>query len=478
MVRNTLAIEDGYDPSTASIRFYWRRRNEKAQSFMAEKKDQWLWPLHGARIGDRLVLFYCVVGPDHTPDSLGFKVQGSTAFLVDNPDAEPDHWHLRELAVPKNSWNITLGVAALQRDELLYLFAFDEPKHDVYLARLPATIAASGDLSQLEWWCGEMGHNWRKQDELRQAPASIIKSGSTELSVHFDPLAKRFVEVQSRGFGASTIAKRSSAELTGPWSSLEDIYTPPESKQREPFVYAGKAHPELTGDDLIVTYAANGSEKRLTEDMSIYFPRFVRASFAQPELVRILTPVSIPKDTKIRIGLDCDVNSKTSVDADEFSARTEEEITVDGSLVLPVGTPILGRVLCQQDPQHMRRRAISLVFDKIILSDGRQIPLVANLVARGGKVHALRGFEDISLVASTPPLPILAGKLISDCGSKPHVRKKAKEVETPIRQSSLVVSDWPRDCIGLIADEKNTVDLRAGDQVKIELTKDLQINPK
>jgi hypothetical protein len=71
---------------------------------------------------------------------------------------------------------------------------------------------------------------------------------------------------------------RSSKEITGPWSTLQAIYLPPESRGPDPFVYAGKAHPELTGADLIATYAANGSEKRLAEDMSIYFPRFVRCS--------------------------------------------------------------------------------------------------------------------------------------------------------------------------------------------------------
>ena len=54
------------------------------------------------------------------------------------------------------------------------------------------------------------------------------------------------------------------------------IYHPPESDAPNAFVYAGKSHPELSGGDLVLTYAANGSNQRLATDMSIYFPRFVK----------------------------------------------------------------------------------------------------------------------------------------------------------------------------------------------------------
>ncbi|MFP5210562.1 MAG: hypothetical protein ACLGRW_14865, partial [Acidobacteriota bacterium] len=66
-------------------------------------------------------------------------------------------------------------------------------------------------------------------------------------------------------------------------STPEMLYRPPESNAPQAFVYGAKAHPELHGADLIVTYTANGSDQRLATDMSIYFPRFVRVTFlAQP----------------------------------------------------------------------------------------------------------------------------------------------------------------------------------------------------
>ena len=46
------------------------------------------------------------------------------------------------------------------------------------------------------------------------------------------------------------------------------------------FVYAGKAHPELTGAPLVATYASNAFDfATVVADMSLYYPRFVRLSF-------------------------------------------------------------------------------------------------------------------------------------------------------------------------------------------------------
>jgi hypothetical protein len=54
--------------------------------------------------------------------------------------------------------------------------------------------------------------------------------------------------------------RRPSAEIvTGPWTPLRKIYRPPESDGTDPFVYAGKAHPELKGADLIMTSGAADS---------------------------------------------------------------------------------------------------------------------------------------------------------------------------------------------------------------------------
>jgi hypothetical protein len=85
-----------------------------------------------------------------------------------------------------------------------------------------------------------------------------------------------FIEVNSEGFGASTIVMRRARNLEGPWSPPKIIYRPPESDAPDPFVYAAKSHAELKGADLILTYAANGPDQKVAKDMTLYFPRFVK----------------------------------------------------------------------------------------------------------------------------------------------------------------------------------------------------------
>jgi hypothetical protein len=68
----------------------------------------------------------------------------------------------------------------------------------------------------------------------------------------------RFVR-WSRGFGGSTIAMRTAAAITGPFSAPRDLLKPPESTVERPFAYAAKAHPQLRTSDtkIALTFADN-----------------------------------------------------------------------------------------------------------------------------------------------------------------------------------------------------------------------------
>jgi len=109
-----------------------------------------------------------------------------------------------------------------------------------------------------------------------------MDDAGAECSLHWDPRSKSFIHIASYGFGASTIGLRRAKTLTGPWSSPDIVYRPPESDGPRPFVYAAKAHPELVGPDakdLVVTYATNSFEFAdlftTHGERSLYWPRFV-----------------------------------------------------------------------------------------------------------------------------------------------------------------------------------------------------------
>ncbi|HSR30499.1 MAG TPA: hypothetical protein VLY63_08030, partial [Anaerolineae bacterium] len=57
LIRNSVAIQSGYDPSTASMEFAWRTERGKPLSFFPEEDDTWFWPGHGIALDGKLFLF-------------------------------------------------------------------------------------------------------------------------------------------------------------------------------------------------------------------------------------------------------------------------------------------------------------------------------------------------------------------------------------------------------------------------------------
>lgn len=61
MIRNSVAIQSGYDPSTASMQFYWRTQDGEPRSFFPEEDEIWFWPGHGIVSGDNLLIFLMAI---------------------------------------------------------------------------------------------------------------------------------------------------------------------------------------------------------------------------------------------------------------------------------------------------------------------------------------------------------------------------------------------------------------------------------
>lgn len=79
------------------------------------------------------------------------------------------------------------------------------------------------------------------------------------------------------GFGSTNIVRRIADSPEGPWSKPEIVTRPEESERGDVLVYSAKAHPYLTGGEIIITYSSNSLDfDVLVEDVSIYFPRFLR----------------------------------------------------------------------------------------------------------------------------------------------------------------------------------------------------------
>ena len=110
----------------------------------------------------------------------------------------------------------------------------------------------------------------------------MLLAGASEFSVFHVPRLGGYLYLESHGFGASEIAIRTAPALTGPWSDRQTVFRPPESGREKVLVYAGKAHPQLAGADLVVTYATNSLDvAAMVRDTSLYYPRFVKLTISE-----------------------------------------------------------------------------------------------------------------------------------------------------------------------------------------------------
>jgi hypothetical protein len=273
-IRNSVAVQRGRDPARADLDFYWRGNTSRPDSYFASEGETWLWPLHGVFRKGALTLFFMRVNASNK--GLKFQLAGSAARRCDRLADAPGAWRFGELVLPEAPFALRLlsGVAVLDEgDYVLAYCAAESGNHDAYLVRWPAADFDLGDLASPEWWDGE---RYLPRRKLKAPPAVVIPGAATEFSVHRLPDG-RYVQVQSLGFGATNVGCRFAARPEGPWPDPEPVFRPRESRQRGAFVYAAKAHPELDGAPLIMTYVANHRDpKKLLRSGSLYYPRFVR----------------------------------------------------------------------------------------------------------------------------------------------------------------------------------------------------------
>ena len=275
-VSNTVAVQIGLDPSTATLH-RWPTQPSEGPVFAATQRGEWLWPLHGVRLDRSLLLFFMRVRSTR-PDlathgeawaeegSLGFfEVVGSTARLVEGADAHPREWSPREVEVPQGGG--VLGTGVLVDGEHVYAYSYRDG--DALLGRWPRAKAAVGELGDPEWWSGA---TW---DSDVGAAACVLPGVVTEFTVHRD--GERFLHTQVGNPLTPTIDVRSAPRPEGPWSAPTPVFTPPESGRDGVIAYAGKAHPELVGDGLVVTYATIALTRDATlADETVYWPRFAQ----------------------------------------------------------------------------------------------------------------------------------------------------------------------------------------------------------
>jgi hypothetical protein len=270
MIRNSVAIQSGYDPSTASMAFFWRKAKGKPLSFFPEDNDTWFWPGHGIAPEGKLFLF--LMATRSTSEGIGFEHVGWRVVSVSNPEQPPSEWHLTWLETPENPFGLIVSGSVMQVGEYVLAFSVKEPEHTIHLARWPISQMMDEDLSQPQWWAGEE-QGWVAQQDLTETPQPIFSEGHNEFTVHYEPALDRFLEIQTVGFGKADLGYRLADSPTGTWTPIERFYRPEEYQIPDILIYAAKAHPKLVGADLVLTYATNiiGYGQLVARD-DLYYP--------------------------------------------------------------------------------------------------------------------------------------------------------------------------------------------------------------
>lgn len=280
MVRNCIAIQTGYDPTTASMKYHWNETGTRPSSFFgAPTASTWYWPGDGVRIGSRLILFLNELKA--VSNGLGFEGVGWTAVAIENPQADPSKWVVTKLKT-EQQFGVTLGAGSLVDRGYLYAFSAGLLNQvPTYLARWPISAIAANTLTGTEWFAGRRG--WLTADKIN-APTAVASVLQSEFTVFPTKTPAPFVLIQTSGFGGATLAYETAHSLSGPYSGAQTFYLPPERTEPKIMIYSAKMHPEQSapGFDVVATYCTNSLNfPTLVKDMSLYFPRFVRAKWTK-----------------------------------------------------------------------------------------------------------------------------------------------------------------------------------------------------
>jgi len=283
LVRNSIAIQNGYNPTCASMKFAWKMKKGKPAAFFARQTENWFWPASGIMVGKRLLIFLMEIGT--AKNELGFEARGWKAVLVNNPQEDPGRWTLTYLKSPQREGLIVGSGNPLLENGFLQVFAADSKDRAVYLVRWTERSARAGTLTSPQWWEGDKA-GWAGPQANRKKLQRIIADGQTEFTVEYRPRLQNYLQVQTLSIMNPCVAMSTAAAATGPWSKQACFFTPPEQGMPDLLIYAGKSHPMLRGAEMVFTYVVNTTrEERLLKDMTIYFPVMLKGRITADSIV-------------------------------------------------------------------------------------------------------------------------------------------------------------------------------------------------
>lgn len=173
----------------------------------------------------------------------------------------------------------------------------------------------------------------------------------------------------------------------------------------------------------------------------------------------------VPTGTKLKIIIETPIDEITSMVGDEIKARISEDILVDGSVIVPARSNVIGEI-SEINPAKRLHKAgsIRILFKNLITPDGREVPIVASVLSHSGLIKGKYGPKSILLSSATVVAPAAAG-----LGAGLAADGSALGAGVGATVGALLG-------LGLFAFQRgNKVDIKAGDELKIELTEEALI---
>jgi hypothetical protein len=289
LVNNTVAIQQGKDPVTARMKFYYHRAGGHQPAALVRPQDDqgWFWIFDGIMTPAGLYVFLIQIERSPGNAVFDFKVLGTWLGWVANSAESPTRWQITQTKVPWSTFSAAGGMlwgsAILQLDDFLYIYGTaedagnDRVRKHMILARVP--VSSLADFSQWRFFAdGDWVSDHRRCSRLSPDMPH-------EYSVTYVPALKRFVAVHSEDGLSDTILLRLSPKPQGPWGEPIPIFQCPEAGWGDSiFCYAAKGHSALSErpDQLIVTYIANSVDfNAVVQDTRLYRPRFLQITFSK-----------------------------------------------------------------------------------------------------------------------------------------------------------------------------------------------------
>jgi len=212
MIRNSIAIQEGYELEGAKITFYHKGTRKKPGSFFELPGKTWFWTGHGTLINDKLIVF--LFEEQSTKTGIGFEAIGWYVAIIDNPYEDPLNWNITYVKGIE-TFGIIVGSSAVLKDmDFIYAYGVTEPAtHETYLLRMPIDKLIKGDITELEWW---IEGDWKARNTESPVPSPLF-IGQTEFSVHFQRDINKYIQIQTYGIGHASIGYRLAEVPEGPW---------------------------------------------------------------------------------------------------------------------------------------------------------------------------------------------------------------------------------------------------------------------